>query len=247
MRLLCFADLHIYDASYHSSIYKTLSFIIAEEEFDVIVIAGDVFENPNINPYKYLSSLTDKPVVFCFGNHEYYLRHGVKNTLKVHRRLRADGNVHCLDIDGHVKIDDVLFFGNVLWYDGSMRNVAGQGDGIVSSWLDSMIVDFDWRSENLRCERQIAKSYTIDASKKVLITHCVPHVSLNLHSLTTGLYNMYSGVKDLFTKLDIYPDVAICGHTHRAVEKVIHGVRCYNVGNDYISRGRKLRYITIDL
>ncbi|MFA6889899.1 MAG: metallophosphoesterase [Bacilli bacterium] len=248
MKILCFSDLHITSAEIDSPICLSLKTVISDNDPDVIVIAGDVFDNPNIHPYRYLSSLTELPIVCCLGNHEFYHHGGVDRTLEFYRKNIIDGcNVVYLDVVGSHKVDDVLFVGNVLWYDGSMKNYPFQTDEIVPNWLDSQIVNFDWRKENLLCEQQIKEHFSHEAGKRVLLTHCVPHVSLNRHYVRPSPFNMYSGVVDLFSKLDIYPELSISGHTHREVELVINGVHCYNVGNDYFSEGGRVRFKVLNI
>jgi predicted phosphodiesterase len=66
-----------------------------------------------------------------------------------------------------------------------------------------------------------------------------------------GVYNIYSGVYDLFKNNDINVDVAICGHTHRPVRLECtednKSIRCYNIGNDYLRKTNELKYEIIEI
>ena len=241
MEVLCFSDLHIcgknsYQIEQAKKLYK-------EYCPDVVAISGDIFDDVSINPYEELSKISnDIPIVCCLGNHEFaYLSVEKTHSMYEEKYCPEKFNVHYLDIIGHKCIENVNFVGNVLWYDGSLKNIWNQGDEIIDGWLDSTIKNFDWKSENKKCVEQIndEKNNPCECDgwkieKTFLVTHCVPHIDLNLFSLE-GLseYNMYSGMKNLFSQLNKKIDYAICGHTHRRVCKTIEGTDCVNIGNDY--------------
>jgi len=69
MKILCLADLHIQATK--SLQIKQAEDIVKKTDPDLVLVAGDVFEhNIDFNPFKELSKLK-KPVVCCFGNHEF--------------------------------------------------------------------------------------------------------------------------------------------------------------------------------
>jgi predicted phosphodiesterase len=244
MRILCLADLHRWERNKAQD--RRLKHIVREEEPDVIVIAGDVYEaEVPLNPFKDLSRVfCDLPVVFTLGNHEFFnktpeLVH--KEYLKRYNPKRY--NVHCLDIIGHYDIDDVRFVGNVLWYDGTMstlpmQNLYSFADG---SWADRLIVHFDYLRECDNCCKQIEdnlKDIPEHITTKVLVTHCVPDIRLNGHMFkASSPFNAFSGKIGYLEELrekGLGVDYAICGHTHwRIVGEEIAGTKCVNVGADY--------------
>ena len=244
MKILSFADLHITDI-YHSSL-DMVKKCVNEYNPDVVTISGDIFDEKNLNPYKCLAKkIGDIPVICCLGNHEFAYR-SVEETLNFYREKYNPEkyNVHYLDIVGHFCLENFNFVGNVLWYDGSLKNVWNQSDEIIDGWLDSTIENFNWKIENRKCVEQINlkennpeefNGYNIE--KTILVTHCVPHIDLNLFSFEgMSEYNMYSGMKNLFEQLEKKIDIAFCGHTHRRTCKTIDGVDCVNIGNDYYFR-----------
>ena len=214
----------------------------------------DVYDYRGVNPFEELARLP-VPVVFCLGNHEFAER-SIGNTFAYYHLCSHFDNVKCLDIEGRVDIGDVRFVGNVLWYDGSLSDrwdVQSKLQKIDDTWLDCTIVDFDAKKANENCIKQIKDGLAGYSGKSVLVTHCVPYWKLNRWSFTSpdGVYNIYSGVKDLFHNNDVNVDVAVCGHTHRKekLEYTKDGkhIRCYNIGNDYFRYSDIIEYEMIEL
>lgn len=254
MKIFATSDLHI--GYPESESIKLLQNIIKKEEPDVMVISGDIYDYRGINPFYELSKLDDTvQVVFCLGNHEFAYRYidMVHDHYKFNDRF---DNVHCLDIDDYVDIDNVRFTGNVLWYDGSLSNrkdVNEKLKNIDQTWLDSTIYDFFPVQENRKCIDKIKKSLNDYNGKSVLVTHTVPYWKLNAfcYDMPDGIYNIYSGVKDLFHNDNINVDVAICGHTHRKTRLEYtednKSIRCYNIGNEYFEKSGKIEYEIIEI
>lgn len=252
MKIFATSDLHI--GRENSDQLKMFKSKIEKEEPDVAVISGDVYDYRGINPFQEFHNI-GIPVIFCLGNHEFAER-GVGNTLAYYNLCNNYDDVKCLDIEGYVDIQDVRFVGNVLWYDGSLSerwDVTTRLEHIADTWLDCTIQNFKPLEQNRKCIEQIKNGLKDYNGKSVLVTHCVPYWKLNRWSFTTpdGLYNIYSGVRDLFHNDDITVDVAICGHTHRK-EKLEYtkdnkNIRCYNIGNDYFRYSDILEYEIIEL
>lgn len=257
MRFLCLSDLHIVDEN-SSQLNQVKELLEKFNDIDVILITGDIFDTRDLNPYEELSKL-NKPIVFCLGNHEFaYSSVHATHNFFFHNYNPNKWNVHCLDILGHYTIGNVNIIGNVLWYDGSLKSFPDQSDKIDSSWLDSTIFQFNYKEENKKCIEQISRSENNPSKNEetgekidytILLTHCVPHVNMNVFTIEKPLsiYNMYSGVDNLFVKIPIKIDYAICGHTHRYAKEDIQGIHCINIGNDYFRYENYLRYYIIDL
>lgn len=254
MKILATADLHI--GYPQSETIKLLTKYVKEEQPDVVVIAGDVYDYRGVNPSYELHRIDEGiKFIYCLGNHEFAYRSPefVFDHYCFNDRFP---NVCCLDINDFIDIDDVRFVGNVLWYDGSLSNrtdVNKKLDKIDDTWLDSTIDEFNPKEENRKCIEKIKKSLENWNDKSVLVTHTVPYWKLNQWNYDTpnGVYNIYSGVYDLFHNDDINVDVAICGHTHRHVRLEYtednKSIRCYNIGNDYLQRTNDIKYEIIEI
>lgn len=246
MKVACFSDLHLNYKS-HPWLLKTKD-IVRKEQPDVVVISGDIFDDFMINPYKELSKIDDIPIICCLGNHEFAYS-SIQDTKKRYedKYNPEKYNVHYLDIIGKKEIENVNFVGNVLWYDGSLRNYGEDTLEIDRSWLDSTIKFFNFKEENKECVKQINDNLSSDKTN-FLVTHCVPHRDLNLFSFDdVSVYNTYSGMDNLFNKLLYKVDYAICGHTHRHVSKEIDGCFCVNIGNDYLMRNNGFQYFIMEV
>lgn len=252
MKILATSDLHISHPD--SNQLLMLQKLVKKEAPDVVTISGDIYDYRGISPFEEFERL-EVPVIFCLGNHEFAER-GITNTLSYYHICNNVDNVKCLDIENYVDINGVRFVGNVLWYDGSLSerwDVQTRLNTIAETWLDCTIKNFNPVVENRKCINQIKDALKDYSGKSVLVTHTVPYWKLNRWSFTTpdGLYNIYSGVKDLFQNDDINVDVAVCGHTHRK-EKLEYNkdnkyIRCYNIGNDYFRYSDILEYEIIEL
>ena len=242
MRILAASDLHIANARTEDMQISNLAYYIDKYHPDVLVISGDVYENYMPTNFYPLNTL-GIPVVFCLGNHEFVYR-TVSETLKHYeQQQKYFDNVHCLDIKHYVDIKGVRFVGNVLWYDGSMSTLPDKDyylNNISTSWLDASIKEFKPVEEHKKCVQHIKDSLKNYEGKSVLVTHTCPNSLLNMFCREDpmSIYNIYSGVNDLFGTHGIYPTWAICGHTHREVDfdyedNQGHLVHCINVGNDY--------------
>ena len=254
MKITATSDLHI--GYPESETIKLLKKIIKKEKPDVLVISGDVYDYRGVNPFFELSKLNDNlQVVFCLGNHEFAYR-DVEMVYDHYKFNDRFDNVHCLDIKHYVDIDNVRFTGNVLWYDGSLSDRIDKNEKLKEidrTWLDSTIMNFNPVEENRKCINHIKDSLKDYNGKSVLVTHCVPYWKLNLfnYDMPGGVYNIYSGVKDLFHNDDINVDVAICGHTHRKTRLEYNednkNIRCYNIGNEYFEKSGKIEYENIEI
>ena len=233
---------------------KALKDIIAKEKPTCILIAGDVFENDiDFNPYKELSKF-GVTTICCFGNHEFAFK-SVAEVKDMYKKFYnpAKYDVHYLDLVGHKEIEfngeKINIVGNVLWYDGSFKDVKTQKLEIIPQWLDYTIKDFNFIEENKACVKQIKDNYKF-GTKNILLTHCVPSRLLNMFSLEgKSMFNMYSGCELLeqFRKeKNCWFDWVICGHTHRHATLEYHDQRCVNIGNDYFHRTGKIEYFCIE-
>lgn len=251
MKILATADLHIdYKNSDQLRILKKQ---VIKEQPDVVLIAGDVYDCRDLNPYKDLGRISkDIPIVFCLGNHEFAYR-SVQDTLDYYSSVARASNVYCLDVCDYVDINGVRIVGNVLWFDGSLSSrsdVDSYLNKIDETWLDDTIKNFEPLKEHRKCVDQIKRSLYGYNGKSILLTHTVPHHALNRFCTISpnSVYNIYSGVYDLFKTESIDVNIAICGHTHKpATYYYDNRIECTNIGNDYMLRNTTLVYDVLEI
>lgn len=260
-RILFTSDLHLHSQTL-DGVLCAIRDRLAKSNPDILVVSGDVSDMPSHNVFGILGEF-DLPVVFCLGNHEFAYS-TIDRTLEKYRHDKEQclavgvRNAHCLDTEGHFDALGIRFYGNVLWYDGSLSNrmdTAKHMKTIYHGWLDATILGFDAMREHGKCVEQIRHAQRYARGRKlVLVTHCVPHRKLNLFDTETplGIPNCYSGVDNLFDTWNIHPDIALCGHTHRRVlynhvMKDGREIRCYNSGNDYFFKTGEVVFDDIDI
>ena len=250
MKFLALADLH-YNNNYawkYGYFQSLLKDTIEKYQIDVVLIAGDVIESSIIkhyNPYEVIRHNifkdVDVPIIFCLGNHEFSYN-SVDNVFERMTSFTDTYDCYCLDVNGHYDVNsDIRIVGNVLWYDNTLKGISTQPDDvIIDGWLDSTILDFIPSVNCARCKKQIKNNIKNNVSN-ILLTHCVPHKDLNRFSFDEpySIYNMYSGCEDFLKDLSNL-EWAICGHTHRRMNKVIHNINCLNIGNDYVYKTRTI-------
>jgi len=252
MKILNLSDLHR-EENHRISIVQQQNWIdqmLKRFNPDLVLITGDIFESSNyirdiksgqfnFNPYAILNeAFHGIPVICTLGNHEFF-HLSVQEVLDYYTATYnpALWDVHYLDIVNEIDVNGSTFFGNVLWYDGSMATAPDQDVGSFANgrWMDKTIVKFDWKSENKKCVQKILDVKT--DKQKILCTHCVPHWLLNGHiseddyTNKKDLYNAYSGMNNLLELVN--PDYAFSGHTHLRRVMEINGCNCVNCGNDY--------------
>lgn len=84
---------------------------------DLVVFAGDL--NLGVKGINWIKeTVTNKPVIYVLGNHEYYKGTYPKTLYKI-KELALNSNVHVLENDS-VEIDGVNFLGCTLWTDFSL-------------------------------------------------------------------------------------------------------------------------------
>ena len=238
MKILALSDLHINSIVRFQEYKRWIRTLALGLKPDVIVITGDVFESNYVcNHYEQLAELAGRrKVIFTLGNHEFFDRTPAE-TLRVYRSNYNPNqyDVHCLDVINELDVNGVHFFGNVLWYDGSMATIQNQDMSTFANgtWADKYIVDFDWLKESNKYSEQIRWHSGDSSSTKILCTHCAPHRLLNgWMSEKDSPYNAFSGFNNFLGDVDT--DYVLCGHTHwRQVEVKILDAVCTNIGNDY--------------
>ncbi len=178
------------------------------DNYDVLVLAGDIGTKSNIIPFlENLSRKDDgKPKIFVPGNHEYY-GSSVKeaNDNIANNKPRC---VHFLNNDS-VKIDGHNFVGTTLWFsDGGNRSKAIVED---MRWTDFRHIQ-NLNAYDLHAE-SIDFLHSTVSSNDIVVTHHLPHknaISPRFKNSTANRYFQADVPQHLFGKAKVW----IFGHTH---------------------------------
>lgn len=250
MRILCFSDLHIprwcdyltRDKRYLDwGGFTKIKPLIDQSKPDVIVATGDLVDPRDIGIYyEILDSVFggDIPLITTLGNHEFWGR-SFAETRQLIRAATEDSkhnNIHCLDVCNYHIIDNTLFVGGMLFFDGSMRWRENQGLYPLNGWNDCYISDLKYGYNHVCSDyiQDISENVALYAEGRntILCTHHVPHEDINAHEPSP--YSFYSGTKNILKDLKVDPsmsNVSISGHTHkRCVGKQLENFLCVNVG-----------------
>lgn len=198
------------------------------EEIDILIFAGDMHKSPGYasRAFKKIADLTDAPMLYVLGNHEFY-RQSFPTAVDKYERLMEDiPNLYLMN-NKDIIIDDILFLGTTLWSDLS--------DPIESVIAEGVMNDYKMIKNPLKGYTPISPADTTKAFKQnvkwlstelehnkdekiVVITHHLPSFSL-IHKDFKGndVNAAYaSNLNDLISKYS--PDVWIFGHTHDKVD-----------------------------
>jgi Icc-related predicted phosphoesterase len=108
MRFHILSDLHL----------EFAPFTMNDVRSDVVVLAGDVHTGRNGIKW-ILKTITDRPVVYVLGNHEFYGQKIPKLISEI-KEIAKGTNVHVLDND-KIEIEGVTILGATLWTDFNLN------------------------------------------------------------------------------------------------------------------------------
>ncbi len=221
MKLLVLSDLHI-EISPWSIPSDSLALA------DVIILAGDIGLGQKTIPWIKENCL-DKPVLWVWGNHEYWNGHFPKTRLKIQKQLPADSTIRILENSSFV-LNGVRFLGCTLWTDcrvheGSL-GVYGVMQQVARNMRDYQKIRAGtgyrpWRlsesiGEHLQSVRWLKDQLSETHERPtVVITHHAPlRECLNSGVDDRELDAAYAS--DLSGLIREYkPDIWIYGHTHK--------------------------------
>lgn len=218
-RLWVLSDLHLETTPYPQA-YRP-----ARPAFDVLVVAGDIFEGDYNRALQVVAELADgRPSVFVMGNHEYW-NGAVAADLETARAQARRLGVTLLEGD-EAEIGGLRFLGGTLWADGRLggRNVTGwalTGEPIeVSAGVEGhrLLTNSDagrlHQQLRTRLETQLAGARE-DSRPVVVVTHHAPH-PLCIPEHLWGSWAAGNSASDLSHLTDTgVVDLWIHGHTHR--------------------------------
>lgn len=199
--------------------YTDLSF----DNADVVVLAGDV--NLGTRGIDWIKTkITDKPVIYVLGNHEYYKGSYPKTLYKI-KEAAQDSNVFVLE-NSFVDIEGIRFHGTTLWTDFSIfGNPVKYGMICQSVMNDYKKIRRDPSYSKMRTVdifkiHQISKLWLQESleeakgMKNIVVTHHAPSIqSAPEHYKNDPVTSAYaSNLEDLIQEYQ--PLYWIHGHIH---------------------------------
>ncbi len=219
MRLWIMSDLHLDTAHQWELPAKEM-----RPTFDVMIVAGDVIPGMDRGVRWLAHQVTDHPVIYVAGNHEFY---GEDVDLTVAKaRLAAGGtNIHVLQNDA-ITINGVTFIGVTLWTDFNLFGNRDEAMRIAADIMndyskirkdrysrrlspkDTLLRHIDARSF---IQRQLREG---SSERSVVITHHGPLTCCSRrgyeHDLLSAAYT--SHLVDVVEDADLW----VYGHTHES-------------------------------
>lgn len=216
-RLWILSDLHLETAPYPQSYHP------ARPDFDVLVVAGDVFEGDPDHALRIVSDLAcGKPSVFVMGNHEYW------NGIVPGDLGQARAEAHRLGVTllegDEVEIAGLRFLGGTLWADGRLGGHRLLPGALTGEQIDVAAgveghrpltnADAARLHAQLRSRLEMQLAAPRDARPVVVVTHHAPH-PLCMAEHLWGSWAAGNSASDLSHLTDTgLVDLWVHGHTH---------------------------------
>lgn len=213
MKIAIHSDLHLEGYMYHQ-------LFLENQNFDVLVLAGDIVSARTINRLECIRELVeDKPIIYVPGNHEYY-RGSIKGTNADLQAMCERWNIHLCN-RRTVEIDGVHFIGATGWSDLESFNDIPEGFKRLEA---SGITDF-----------RVIEGHTVDAMielakgdkafleselerlvdhKVVVVTHFSPTEHHGNERFDVSPISSYFSNNWVDLMYNYQPSAWIYGHTH---------------------------------
>jgi len=216
MKLRVVSDLHL---DFHADGGRTLVKEVTAEDFDVLIVAGDVSAAPSLGrSLRLLLRNTDAPVLYVPGNHDYYgsTRQATLDVLWQAEK-DSDHRLHVM-LDSLLTFEGQVFLGTPLWFPWTAPHLA-----------DALLGDFHHIQDFRHWIGKVASNSanflrTNVESDMVVITHHMPHPACIAPRFVGSALNRYF-VHDLGDETVSKPKLWIHGHTHDSVDTQVGGCR----------------------
>lgn len=200
---------------------------ISFEKADVVIFAGDT--NLGIKGIQWiLSKITNIPVIYILGNHEYYKGSYPKTLNKIIESAQAT-NIHVLE-NKSVKLDGITFHGATLWTDFRLLGNPRINGSICQSKMNdykmirrdpsySKLRSIDTFSIHMASRKWLEESIeSSNTDKNIVITHHAPSIkSVPLKFREDVVSSAYaSDLEEMIFKYQ--PNYWIHGHIHEPIE-----------------------------
>ena len=207
---------------------QRLSSAINDEDFEVLVIGGDLSNDAHVSSKIARDMAQDlaRPVYYVPGNHDLYNIHNELPTDEIVKFLKDDPN--CLFGRNLDFADGSSVIGHIGWYDYSY---APQDKFTVEQFMSKSHVGRRWRDVDFidwgisdielteQFHKEIADLYQkVNPERTMLVTHMINHPNFSVSTpsgSTWPFFNAFLGSRGLFEFLAKNPvRTAVCGHVH---------------------------------
>ena len=237
MKIGYISDLHI-DFNKDFPVLDALIKEVQEQSIETLLIGGDISNQMALTKefVKRVTDATGVPVHYVFGNHDYY------SLDKGFHEDRKEQNTFPF------VIGDYGFLGDTGWYDyrwytpgfGKINKLMrGKHSYGGTTWPDHRFIKWPEDAEGDNTGRWFAK-YSLNelkrqnaildgmgVTKKIIMTHMVPHEDFVLKNWDYLETNVFFGSKNLSEFIDsIKPEITLFGHTHFTYDKIRNGSWC---------------------
>jgi Icc-related predicted phosphoesterase len=213
----------------------------ARPAFDVMVVAGDLIPRAERGVRWLLERVTDRPVIYVPGNHEFYGA-DIDVTVEKARAAAAGTNIHVLQNDA-VTIDGVTFHGATLWTDFDLfddpayaMTVAGD---TMNDYRKIRIRNYELRLRPTHTLKRHMESRDIiarqlrKAGRHVVVTHHGPVPGATRRGferdISSAAYT--SDLRDLIR--EGAPELWVFGHTHESRDFEVRSTRVVSNAKGY--------------
>ncbi len=232
MKLLVYSDLHL----------EFSDFSVPDSGYDVAILAGDIHLGERGARWA-KQRITDVPVIYICGNHEYYH----ENLAQVQDAIReelAGTNVYFCENET-VEIDGVRFICATLWTDFSLYGNKELNMMQAGYWMNDYHL-IQYQSDVLRpqdtalfhqtsrrfVEREL-KTTPDSVTATVVVTHHAPSArSLKNERIGADISFAYASSLDLLM-VEHSPELWIHGHTHESVDYFVGKTRVFSNPRGY--------------
>jgi predicted phosphodiesterase len=215
MKLQIVSDLHLEFLS-DKQVVEVANRISNDSPAEVLILAGDIcsLSERSVNKFTtFIDEIKDSylKIIYVSGNHEYYGTSRQEIHELGHKIIKYRSNLHLLE-NKSITINNITFYGTTLWFEETVE--AGTKRNYLNDYryIQNFQPDL-WSKKAIK----FIKSIPNDPTKKVLITHHVPHsrfispkyVGSDMNCFYINEIGKYLGKFDLVT----------FGHSHDSVNQ----------------------------
>lgn len=218
LRLQLTSDLHL-EFLNKEQVEELANRISYNTSADVLILSGDIcsFSSESINNlYTFLNVIKDSypDIIYVLGNHEYYGTSKQEVHELKHRLKKYYSNLYILENESvtirKFEVEDVTFYGTTLWFEETVETSLIRYSLNDYRYIKDFTPDV-WCRKALSYIRNIPDS----ESKKVLITHHVPHSRLISPKYVGNEMNCFY-LNEIGKYLNKF-DLVTFGHSHESV------------------------------